>query len=90
MTDFRGNWVRIDGNTFDYTFMGFAVDESNMPVYIAKVSGQVSQFDDCQYQYTTAVMEVFLPFMSPFHMEPIATIPLGEFYAYRAKVDLPY
>lgn len=89
-TDFRGNWVRTGGNTFDYTFMGFALDAANAPVYIAKVSGQVALIDDCQYQYITAVMEVFLPSMSPFHMEPIAVIPLGEFYGYRASVDLWY
>jgi len=87
----RGNWKRTGGNTFDYTFMGFAFDASNMPVYIAKVSGQVTLFKKCQYQYTTAVMEVFLPSMNPFHDSgPIAVIPLGEFYGYRAKVDLPY
>lgn len=89
--DMRGNWKRTGGNTFDYTFMGFAFDASNMPVYIAKVSGQVTLLIECQYQHTTAVMEVFLPFMSPFHDSgPIAVIPLGEFYGYRAKVDLPY
>lgn len=87
----RGNWKRTGGNTFDYTFMGFAFDASNVPVYIAKVSGQVTLFNRCQYQYTTAVMEVFLPSMNPFHDSgPIAVIPLGEFYGYRAKVDLPY
>ncbi len=90
MTDFHGNWVRTGGNTFDYTFMGLALDAANVPVYIAKISGEVSLFDDCQYQYTVAVMEVFLPSMSPFHMEPITVIPMGEFYAYRAAVDLPY
>jgi hypothetical protein len=89
--DMRGNWKRTGGNTFDYTFTGFAYDASNMPVYIAKVSGQVILFEECQYQHTTAIMEVFLPFMSPFHGSgPIAVIPLGEFYGYRAKVDLPY
>ena len=89
--DMRGNWKRTGGNTFDYTFTGFAYDASNMPVYIAKVSGQVTLFNKCQYQHTTAVMEVFVPFMSPFHDSgPIAVIPLGEFYGYRAKVELPY
>ena len=88
----RGNWKRTGGNTFDYTFMGFAFDASNVPVYIAKVSGQVTLFNKCQYQYTTAVMEVFLPDMSPFYSEPVfpGQISLGEFYGYRAKVDLPY
>ena len=88
----RGNWKRTGGNTFDYTFMGFAFDASNVPVYIAKVSGQVTLFNDCQFQFTTALMDVFLPTMSPIHDQPINEEPisLGEFYGYRAKVDLPY
>jgi hypothetical protein len=87
----RGNWKRTGRNTFDYTFMGFAFDASNAPVYIAKVSGQVTLFRKCQYQYTTAVIEVFLPSMNPFDDSgPIAMESLGEFYGYRAKVDLPY
>jgi hypothetical protein len=85
----RGTWKRTGGNTFDYTFMGFAFGEANTPVYIAKISGQVTLFNNCQNQYTTAVMEVFLPFMNPFHDEPIVAIPLGVSYGYRAKVDLP-
>lgn len=91
MGSMRGNWKRTGGNTFDYTFMGFAFDASNVAVYIAKVSGQVTLFNKCQYQYTTAVIEVFLPSMNPFDDSgPIAMKSLGEFYGYRAKVDLPY
>lgn len=86
----RGNWKRAGGNTFDYTFMGFAFGASNMPVYIAKISGQAMLLEDCQYQHTTAIMEVFLPWMRPFQDDPAFEIPLGVFYGYRAKVDLPY
>ena len=87
----RGNWKRTGGNTFDYTFMGFAYDGENNPAYIAKISGQVVLVADCQYQYTTAIMEVFLPDMNPFHDAPYMdlAIPLGEFYGYRAKVVSP-
>ena len=86
----RGNWKRTGGNTFDYTFMGFAFGVSGMPVYVAKISGQVVLVENCQYQYTTATMEVFRPWMDPFdeELDPEWTIPLGEFYGYRAKVDL--
>jgi hypothetical protein len=84
----RGTWKRTGGNTFDYTFMGFAYDAEGTPVYIAKISGQVVLINNCQYQTTTAVMEVFLPIMNPFYDEPIAAIPLGVSYGYRAKVDL--
>ena len=84
----RGNWKRTGGNTFDYTFMGFAFDADNMPVYIAKISGQVTLINNCQYQYTTALMEVFKPYADPFLDPPDDMVPLGVFYGYRAKVDL--
>lgn len=86
----RGNWKRIGKNAFEYSFTGLAFDEFGDPVYVAKISGTFDIVENCQYQYITAVMEVFLPFMSPFDSEPIALIPLGEFFAYRAKVDLWY
>jgi len=87
----RGTWKRTGGNTFDYTFMGFAYDDENVPVYIAKITGQVVLIENCQYQYTTAIMEVFGPYMNPFDDEPIAPTPisLGVFYGYRTKVELP-
>ncbi len=59
----RGNWERTGGNTFDYTFMGFAYDMFNMPVYIAKISGEVELIENCRYQKTTAIMAIFLPNM---------------------------
>jgi len=87
----RGNWKRTGGNTFDYTFMGFGYGASNMPLYIAKISGQVELIEDCQYQKTTAIMEVFFPNMRPFQDAPYPemVIELGEFYGYRAKVVSP-
>ena len=86
----RGDWKRIGKSRFAYTFMGFAYNADGIPVYIAKVSGQTQHFNHCQFEHITAVMKVYLPWMSPFYGDPIATIPLGEFYAYRAKVDHPY
>ena len=86
----RGNWKRIGKSHFKYTFMGLAFDAFDNPVYIAKVSGHTQLFNKCQYQYVTAVMKVYLPFQSPFFDEPIAVVPLGEFYSIRAKVDFPY
>ena len=85
----RGNWKRTGRNTFDYTFMGFAFNAAGMPVYVAKISGQVVLVENCQYQHTTAVMEVFLPWKDPFHHEYDYLIPLGEFYGYRATVVDP-
>lgn len=85
----RGNWKRTGGNTFDYTFMGFGYNASNVPLYIAKISGQVELIEKCQYQKTTAIMEVFWPNMRPFQDAGPIVIELGEFYGYRAKVVPP-
>lgn len=85
----RGNWQRVAKNRFAYTFMGFAFDEFGVPVYISKVSGETEVFDDCRYQRVTAVMEVYLPWVSPFDGPRIAKIPLGVFYGYRAGVVMP-
>ncbi len=89
ISDSRGNWVRTSGNTFDYTFTGFALDEFNNPVYISKISGQVTLYNDCQYADITATLEAFAPFTNPFLDDPILVTSLGEFSAYRARVDLP-
>lgn len=86
----RGNWKRIGKNEFEYSFMGLAFKASGEPAYIARISGTFNLVENCQYQYIMAAMEVFLPEMSPFDSEPIAVIPLGAFYAYRAQVDLWY
>jgi uncharacterized membrane protein YhdT len=85
----RGNWKRTGGNTFDYTFMGFGYNAWNVPLYIAKISGQVELLEDCQYQKTTAIMEVFSPADKPFQDETPIVFELGEFYGYRAKVVPP-
>jgi len=91
ITSLHGNWVRTGGDTFDYTFTGYALDENNTPLYIAKVSGHVTLIMGCQYEHITATLEVFAWGVSPFDGEPmLAPIPLDDHYGYRATVDLPY
>lgn len=85
----RGNWKRVGKSRFAYTFMGFAFDEFGIPVYISKVSGETEVLYDCQYQRVSAIMEVYLPWVSPFDGDPIATIPLGTFFGYRASIVMP-
>ena len=89
ITNLRGVWKRTGGNTFDYTFTGFALDEANMPVYIAKVSGHVRLFGGCQYELITAFLEVYAWGDNPFLGTPILETPLLNHYGYRAKLDLP-
>lgn len=85
----RGAWERTGGNTFNYTFMGIAVDEFGIPVWIAKVSGQSTLSADCNSETITAVLEAFLPSTSPFDGDPLFLAPLPTHYGYRIHVDLP-
>lgn len=85
----RGNWVRTGGRTFDYTFMGMAVDADGVPVWIGKVVGTATISRDCMSERITALMKVYLPTDSPFEDEPLFVMPLPDHYGYRAGVDAP-
>jgi len=74
--------------TSDYTFMGIAVDEFDLPVWIGKVSGHITLSADCSKETITAAMEVFLPSMSPFDDDPLFPLFLPTHYGHRASVDL--
>jgi hypothetical protein len=79
----KGVWERTGGNTFQYSFMGVAVDSSNAIVYIGKTSGTITMLADCKSEKITAVMAVYLPTDNPFEGAPLFEFDLGEFYAYR-------
>ena len=79
----RGVWRRVDGNTFDYSFMSIAVDAGNMPVWMARVSGTSTLSDDCMTEEISATMDIYLPWMSPFLHDPIDSMVLPPHYGYR-------
>jgi hypothetical protein len=85
LSTMRGVWQRSGGNTFDYSFTGYAIDEFGVPVYIATVSGVATLIEDCRYEHITATMDVFLPFTDtdPFHDDPYLSFPLEPLYGYR-------
>lgn len=83
----KGTWKRTGGNTFDYEFMGYAIDDSRTPVYIAVVSGVATTIEECRYEHITATIDVFLPFMDPFHDDPLFSIPMDPLYSYRLTLD---
>lgn len=87
LSSMRGIWRRTGGKTFDYKFTGYAVDEFGAPVYIATVRGEVTLLEGCRYEYITATMDVFLPFMSPFHDDPFMSFPLDPLIAYKMAFD---
>lgn len=90
INNMRGVWERTGGKTFVYSFTGFAYDEFNVRVYIAKVSGDVTMSDDCQFEYITAYLEVFAPGDNPFLAMPIFETPLAPHWGQRAKLNLPF
>jgi hypothetical protein len=90
INNMRGVWERTGGNTFVYSFTGFAYDETNMPVYIAKISGDVTIFGDCQYEQITAYIELFAPGDNPFLAEPFMEFPLPVHWGQRAMLNLPF
>lgn len=85
----RGAWARVGGNRFVYTMTGMAVDADGVPVWVGKLSGNITLSGDCKSETITATLEVFLPGVSPFDGLPYFTIPLPAHYGYRAYVDLP-
>ena len=79
----RGVWQRTGGNTFTYSFMGMGVAADNSPVWIGRVSGNITLSDDCETEYITATMEVFDATVSPFEGAPIMAVPLAPHYGKR-------
>jgi hypothetical protein len=90
ISNMRGLWKRTGGKTFVYSFTGFAYNDMNMPVYIAKVSGTVTLLGDCNYEHITAYMEAFAPGDNPFLAEPFFFTPLPDHWGQRAMLDLPF
>lgn len=62
--------------------MGYAVDENNIPLYIAKFSGQVTLVDDCQHERIAAYVELFKPDISPFDRVQFYGDDLGDHYGH--------
>ncbi len=88
ISSMRGNWERTGKNTFIYTFTGFAVNAENKPVYIAKVSGDVEIMPGCQFEYITAMVELFYPWVNPLEGDWFYRVEQEPHWGYRAFVDL--
>ena len=83
----RGVWQRLDGDTFAYSFMGIAVDENNITLYLLRVSGEVTVSSDCMSEEITALLEIFWPGNSPFVGEADLAWQLPVHYGYRYTLD---
>jgi hypothetical protein len=85
----RGLWQRTGGKTFTYSFMGMGVAADNSPVWIGRVSGNITLSDDCKTEYITAKFEVFPAGVSPFTGTPIMVKDLDPHYGKRYELDMP-
>ena len=85
----RGNWQRTGKRTFVYTLMGYGVDAENNMVGIVRFKGDVTHTRNCQFEYITAAVEIYYPWMSPFDDDPFLTIPFPGQWGKRAQVELP-
>ncbi len=85
---FRGNWHRIGNRKFVYTLTGYAVDLANQIVGIVKFKGDATLTRDCQYEYVTAMHDLYYPWMSPFDDDPFMTISFPDQWGRRAHVEL--
>jgi hypothetical protein len=82
-----GAWERTGGNTFKYSFIGFALDAANQLVGIIKTSGEVSLSDDCNSETLSATAYLYDPLEGPFADEPFQVVPFPELYGYRIQLD---
>jgi hypothetical protein len=87
LSSLRGVWKRTGGNTFDYSFMGIAVDGADLPVWIGRVSGSIELSSDCNSEKITAGLDIYLPDASPFDDEPYLTLPLPTHYGHRFELQ---
>ena len=95
MTSLRGAWERTGGNTFDYTFLGYAYDESGIPIYTAKVIGDITLNEDCNsgdfgaitYIFFCDSMETMQDGCNPFTEEVDLIVPWPTTSGYRVTVE---
>jgi len=46
-TTLKSTWQRTGGHTFSYTSMGFATNDVGVPIWVGRLTGDVSLAEDC-------------------------------------------
>ena len=82
-----GAWQRTGGNTFEYSFIGFAMDVAGQIVGISKAVGEISLSDNCNAETLTAIVDLYYPPNSPFTDSPDNQLDFGGLYGYRVQLD---
>ncbi len=85
----RGDWERTGRRTFIYTLMGYSFDVNNQIVGMVKFRGDVTHTRDCQFEYITAMLDIYYPGMNPFDDDPFMSVPYPGQWGRRTHVDLP-
>ena len=91
VTEMKGQWIKIGGNAYDWTAVGFPFDENAASLLIVKVSGTNILGEDCDsMMVTNIVMEVFPPTADVYTDTPLAVdTSFVDHPGFRIKVDLP-
>ena len=88
VTELKGVWKRTGGNTYDWTYLGFAYDASGTTLTLGKLIGKDTISKDCNTVYVTdVVMEVFMPTANVNTDAPIATVPFPDHEGHRIQID---
>ena len=86
-TQARGVWERTGGNTFDWTVVSIAFDETFTTLYQARVSGKDTIGDDCDTLYVSdIVMELFDADADLNSDDPIGMMLFPDHPGHRIKV----
>ena len=64
-TTLRGVWQRTGPNTFAFTLIGWLVDASGTPLYVARNSGTEILSEDCTVLTVVSTMEILTEAMEP-------------------------
>jgi hypothetical protein len=86
---FRGDWRRIDRNTFEITVISIVYDSADNAVGIMKVNARDTLDETCNTMYIEPELKLYPANENPFEDAPFFEMPLTPHYGHRTSVD-PY
>jgi hypothetical protein len=90
VTEFRGSWVKISENTYDWTVVGFPYLEDTTTMLLAKLSGTEIVSEDCNtLNVKHVVLELFEPSADINIDDPFYTEIFPDHAGHRILVNLP-
>jgi len=86
---FRGNWQRIDRNTFEITVISIVYDSADNAVGIMQINARDKLDATCDTMYIVAKAKFYWADENPFEDTPFLEMQLTPHYGHRTSVD-PY